>query len=215
MIHWIYFWKKKTKFKSMNTELFATETHEKIALKLGVNVIKGLGAGTKGTAYELSNGLVMKITRDESEYYQASELKGKDIKHLCNIFETYYVKSKEYEHLNIFVILQEKIDTSRNKELEIFEADTDFHNYCIAFVGDRKTEQVLDDTLFSVIERFPHYESLALQYKNLALTQKKEGFTSSDIFHGNLGRKNGVLTAFDFGYSNKWKLACEEKLIEI
>lgn len=194
--------------------LFVNEAHKRITLKLRVDVIDRLGGGKNGTAYLLEDGRVMKVTRDSSEYLQSTELKSKNIKHLVNIFETYVVKNNKNIHSNEYVILQEKLDTSCNKTLLKFEEITGFNEEVKSFVGGYNEESDLDKFLYTLIERYPHYEELALEYKAVGMAQKEAGFKRSDMFANNLGRKNGVLTAFDFGYSGK-NGKCQENIIEI
>ena len=74
---------------------------------LGINNVdslKVLGIGTRGTAFDMGGGKVLKITNDEKEAGAASVLLGKKINNIVNFFAVKKLKDTPY-----YVIVQEKL----------------------------------------------------------------------------------------------------------
>jgi hypothetical protein len=77
--------------------------------KVGVDVanvdrLQPLGTGTRGTAFDVGNGKVLKVTNDQQEAAAASALMGKDIKNVVRYFGVW-----KFGELDAYGILQEKI----------------------------------------------------------------------------------------------------------
>jgi len=85
---------------------------------LGVNNVdslKALGVGTRGTAFDVGNGKVLKLTNDEKEAGAASVLVGKNIKNIVNFYAVKRLKDTPY-----FVILQEKLEPLSSENSKAF-----------------------------------------------------------------------------------------------
>lgn len=78
--------------------------------RLGVDASKidsypTLGTGTRGTAFDIGNDRVLKVTNDEHEAHAASVLVGKDIKNIVRFYAVVHFGDSPY-----YGILQEKLD---------------------------------------------------------------------------------------------------------
>lgn len=82
-----------------------------ISEKLGFGDVKYLGAGSFGFAFEGPDNKVLKITKDKSEYINSKKIEGKNLKHAAIIYAT-------YRYGGHYVILLEKLDTSKRNELD-------------------------------------------------------------------------------------------------
>ena len=77
--------------------------------RLGVDVslvdsLPVLGTGTRGTAFDVGGGKVLKVTNDAQEAEAASMLVGKDVKNVVNFYAVMRFKDSPY-----FAVLQEKL----------------------------------------------------------------------------------------------------------
>lgn len=174
------------------------ERDERLFHKLNLMPVQKLGEGSNGSAFLLNDGRVMKLTSSRQEYAQSTLLRGRDLKRLANIHDTYalYRRGQSVG----YAILQERIDTSRECELKQFDDDTYFYARARDYVSDRDDAR-LDEVILDLLERYPHYEGLITEYRLVAEAQINAGFKHSDLFNRNLGFKNGILTIFDYGYS--------------
>lgn len=73
--------------------------------KLGLAVTKLLGSGSWGDAFLLSNGNVLKITKDKTEAQSAAYLKGKNLKYVYHVFDVFKFKNTS----KIYFIVQERL----------------------------------------------------------------------------------------------------------
>jgi hypothetical protein len=85
---------------------------------LGINNIdslKVLGIGTRGTAFDMGGGKVLKITNDEKEAGAAAVLLGKKINNIVNFFAVKRLKDTPY-----YVIVQEKLQPLSSEHSKAF-----------------------------------------------------------------------------------------------
>lgn len=77
--------------------------------KLGVDVdaLEGLQAwtGTRGTAFDLGNGKILKITNDEKEAMTSSILVGKELPNIVKFYAVW-----RFKDTNFYGIMQEKLE---------------------------------------------------------------------------------------------------------
>jgi hypothetical protein len=88
--------------------------------KLGIKpeMIKGLkplGTGTRGTAFQLPDGNVLKITNDQSEAEAASMIVGTEAKNLVKIHNVW-----QFGDTGFFGVLQEKLESLPDDEAKKF-----------------------------------------------------------------------------------------------
>ena len=69
-----------------------------------VDSLPNLGTGTHGTALDLGNGKVLKITDDQKEAQVAAALKGKDLSNIVRYYAVFSFKDSPF-----FGVLQEKL----------------------------------------------------------------------------------------------------------
>ena len=184
--------------------------HNKIFAALKVEPIEELGGGTNGRAYLLSDGRVFKITESEAEFAQSTELIGKTIPRLARIYETYCIRKAGYNYY--YVIIQERVDTTRRSELLEFENRTNFYDRVRNYVKSKDKEYITDEAK-QVLEDYPRYKDLVDEYIAVGDAQIEGGFISSDMFEGNLGFIDDKLTVFDFGYSRKSIQVIEDNVV--
>jgi hypothetical protein len=80
----------------------------KIAQKLNIKNIKYLGSGLNGSAFEIDNNKVLKITKDKSEAVNSNKILNKNLNYIANIYEIY---TFNYDSDEYFVIILEKLNT--------------------------------------------------------------------------------------------------------
>lgn len=80
-----------------------------------IDSLSVLGVGTHGTAFELPDGKVLKITNDFKEASAAAALLGKNVKNIVNFYDAW-----QFGDTGIFGILQEKVEQLSSSEGEAF-----------------------------------------------------------------------------------------------
>jgi len=102
---------------ALDDEAYAKDLAIAIANKLGMPAPqKGLGSGSKGSAFQMNDNLVMKITSDISEADAAFKTMRNKPKTLADIYEVYKVVDTE-KNLAFFVLFQENI---KDKPTQLF-----------------------------------------------------------------------------------------------
>lgn len=72
-----------------------------------------LGKGSNGIAYDIGENRVLKVTMDGSEARASNHIKGKDLKHVCKIFDVFKFKGKGKP---FYGIIQEKLQPLSTQE---------------------------------------------------------------------------------------------------
>lgn len=210
---------EKDKF-SLITEQGNDETLDRVANfvanKLGYDQPSYIDSGENGVAYDLKNGQVLKITLDKSEAIESLNIKGKQNKHIANIYKVFQIDYPELSYLDIYAIILEKIDTSDQFNIVkmIEELDEIFYDEFSETVSSilalyHTDLQYYNNTYKDVINNIlneisPEKKEFFNQYLQLADEVRKNGIKSADyINERNLGYKNGNLTFFDVGASVK------------
>lgn len=186
-----------------------------VAKKLGFPSCEYIASGERGTAYDVGNGKVMKITADRSEYTEASKIKGKHTVHFSDIYNIWALKNP---HADIYVILKEKVDVGNAAESFIQHSKSELAqqwdkndlyywtdcNHPFDFFRQYGLGRVDNETLKKVREIISSISNSGLwlidQMIGLFDEKKKYGITSND--HGgthNIGMKNGNLAFYDVG----------------
>jgi len=144
----------------------------KIANKLGYKLKINLDSGNMGVAYILDGGKVLKITTDKTEFLVANKLKGKNLKRISNIYETYKIKDQD-----VYIIVLEYLDSLPEELFELVE------NYN----GSLGWE--------------PEFDWLNIQLNDIETELKNNGISDPKDFDWglNMGLKNGNLAVFDVG----------------
>jgi hypothetical protein len=147
----------------------------KIAEKLGYKLIINLDSGNSGVAYILDGGKVLKITTDKTEFLVANKLKGKNLKRISNIFETYKIKEQD-----VYIIVLEYLHSLSE---ELFELVEEYNGTNI---------KKKDNSKFNWLKE---------QLKEIEIELKNNGIPNPTDFDWwmNMGLKNGNLAVFDVG----------------
>jgi hypothetical protein len=144
----------------------------KIANKLGYKLKINLDSGNNGVAYILDGGKVLKITTDKTEFLVANKLKGKNLKRISNIYETYKIKDQ-----GVYIIVLEYLDSLPEELFELVK------NYNGSFGWG------------------PEFDWLIIQLNDIETELKNNGISDPKDFDWgmNMGLKNGNLAVFDVG----------------
>lgn len=92
---------------------------EALKLRSEIKVLRHLGGGNKGEAYLLEDGKVLKVTIDKEEFSTAMTLKGRELKHIVDIYDGWNfecVYEEDYSD-NLSAIIEEFLDTTSKKEI--------------------------------------------------------------------------------------------------
>ena len=170
-----------------------------------------MGKGDNGYEYDLGDGKVLKITGSETEAAESLRLKGKDNQHLAKIFNVYQINK---EHIQLYIVLQEKIDTSRQGEMGQYskELNSSFSKNINKPLGKLLMAYYTDPNLYNMVYADKIEKSLELNnvsenaknfyYGLIGIMDevKAAKLDTIDFFlPSNLGYKNGNLVFFDFG----------------
>lgn len=154
------------------------------------------GEGSKGIAYRLDNGHVLKFTISDSEAEFSNELVGKKSPYQANIYAVHQLNDNR-----VYVIEREYLEplSKEDEDLldELLYIDKVMYN----------TNSDFDTVLKKVSENDRLSESVTNRIRelNLHLTTiheyfKQQGLQANDIYGRNLGLKNGVIACFDCKY---------------
>ena len=182
-----------------------------VAEKYGVT-LEYMDSGSFGSAYDIGNNLVLKVTSDRSEAYENLSLIGKELKYIAEPYKVYSIKTegdKDY-----YVIILEKLKTDvpyfekmLNRLNYVF--DNIFNiNYRIAleeyfhntkYVG-KVNKSDIDNYFNKNTEDGTFFFSLLKIFEEL----QKYGSESTDFYSPkNLGyKKDGSIGFFDVGFGN-------------
>lgn len=187
---------------------------QKIAAQLNIGRIAPLGKGTQGFTYHVPNNKVMKITKDQTEAYQAKKIQGKSMKYLANVYNTYMLQGK---YSGTFVIISELLA----QDSRIAEGANNF-KYCIrqrgistsmffqlcmnSYLNDKDWKDKLVEELKSDLKNNETGFQSALWFMKqgfgLMLEILSNGIKPSDFHVKNMGlKRNGNLGLFDLGYA--------------
>jgi hypothetical protein len=170
-----------------------------------------MGKGDNGYAYDLGDGKVLKITGSETEAAESLRLKGKDNQHLAKIFNVYTMNQ---EDVPLYIIIQEKIDTSRQGEMNQYakELNSAFGKDIKKPLGKLLMAYYTDPNLYNMvyadkIEKSLETNNISENAKNfyhgmigIMDEVKAAKLDTVDFFlPSNLGYRNGNLVFFDFG----------------
>jgi len=197
-------------------ENFDRQTADRIGSKIvQINQYKHMkyaGQGTHGFAYNIGNDLIMKVTSDKSEAVEGLKIRGKELKHLANIYEIYQINPKSGSTIpESYVIIVEKLKINE----PYFDRIVDRLDYAFENILGLDFNHILDDYVQgeyddkkSVIDRYmsKNPEDAKFYYGLLGIADEvhKYGIESMDYINtSNLGyKKNGNLGFFDIGFGD-------------
>jgi len=189
---------------------------------------KKLGSGSMGTAWDVGNNIVLKITHDRSEANASNIVKGKKLKYTNEIYDVFKITYPKSDK-DAYLIFQKKLDSTSKEEEETI---TDFTMF-LGFdeIGwNSEIIHTLKDTEFNgLIELF--YKKYPKRYsKSEKLTgflmkllrfyvdSKKELLSHevdfNDYHGGNIMKDGDVFKIIDLGFSKAPDTKIDFKLIE-
>lgn len=148
---------------------------QKLCNVLGYEFKSYIDCGNHGYAYLLSDNKVLKITTDTSEFLVANKLKGKKLKRISNVYDTYKLNMSD-----VYIIVLEYIQPLSDELRDILEEWIYINN------PDEKNE--LEVWVFNEI-------------KNIFDELKSNNIENPYDYKWwmNMGLKNGNLAVFDVG----------------
>lgn len=193
--------------------------------KMGIDVETLRGAqswtGTNGTAFDLGNGKVFKITRDQREAATSSVLVGKELTNVVKIYAVW-----RFKDTNFYGILQEKLEPLPEADGKAFndaliathlpvwihESGYDFEKakeMTKQFIFKEVKRKFKDNANSPEAQKFAHsindkWNLLVKRFnmREMFNTLKQLGINFADFHAGNLMRRSdGTLVLIDLGQS--------------
>jgi|GEM_PF-6231627 len=181
--------------KTLGLRKFRIFTRKLLAY-FGIKKAKYINSGTYGSAFNLGDGRVLKITTDKSEARNAYYLTKHPNDRFVRYYNVYKLICNEYEE-DIFVILMEKLDLLNKIEDEIFYF-LKSQVYCKPITNDKEERKLeIPDKIAYINEITNHgyktynefikvnnKERLKIKYKELQKrikTNSAEGFNWDNI----------------------------------
>lgn len=197
---------KKDSFKDIlevNKGLLAKEK------KINVDSLKLLGSGAGGTAYDIGNGLVLKVTKDSSEAQSSNLIKGKKIPGIIHIQDVW-----QFPNSSFYGLIMEKIipfkswpEDEEKDYLDKIVDNLDLKSKLMKYKDNTGEiwKAILAEPTFSVSGN-PEKLSEAFQLLTNIIQQVKSAGINNffDLHLENLGKRvsNGEVVVFDLGFSD-------------
>lgn len=193
--------------------------------KMGIDVgsLSGLQSwtGTNGTAFDLGNGKVLKVTRDQKEAATSAVLVGKELANVVRIYAVWRFKDTDF-----YGILQEKLEPLPDAEGKAFndaliatrlpvwihKSGYDFEKakeMTKQHILSQVKEKFKDNVNSPEAQKFAHaindkWNMLVKKFsmRDMFNTLKQLGIDFADFHAGNLMRRaDGTLALIDLGQS--------------
>lgn len=187
-----------------------------------------LGTGTQGSAFELKDGRVLKVTMDQAEAQAASKLKGKGNKHIAKIFDVF--KFPESHSGVLYGVVTERLlpipgthavpaaSTGEAEALnnaltysylyDVMESTKGPWDRVYEVMGNalrNRTEDMPEAEASKVQKRFEDSQAVLERYGIPGMVDElfKNGIGFKDFHAGNIMKKpDGDYVLIDLGYSN-------------
>jgi cytidyltransferase-like protein len=198
-----------------NDDMFAAvlKSTRKALLKKNIDIdkLKELGEGSKGIAYDIGDGRVLKVTTDETEARASMHILNKNTEYVCRIFDVF-----RFKELDLFGIIQEKLEKltgNEKKELEFAMEDQ------IMLVGrawkyeERAIRYKIEDYAYEAEEKGHEVSPKAAELDKALIIAKKynvpemvdevrsNGIIFKDYHSGNIMKRGNRYVLIDLGYS--------------
>lgn len=185
-----------------------------LAKHLNLKVTENLGIGSQGEAFLLSDGRVLKVTEDKSEYHVSTNLAYKPYENINTIYKTYKFK---YKGTFRFGIIQKFVSQEYREDLKDFENEYGMHSTVqdLAYkdinlwefkrIVKENIKYVMEDYALTEEER-EKYLWFIEQYNLIGRSFHKMPQGGCDFFYRNSGydAENNKIVAIDLGYSNSY-----------
>lgn len=167
-----------------------------ISNSLNVTVEHFLGSGYYGNAYATTDGRVLKITRDESEYAMGMQLKEKNYRHIVRIDDAFIIQTADRE---LYALIEEKLEIP--KELKTFLSDTYLGHTLRSYSQGGQDKRDVLSKIDKARELYPEHSKWVDQMWALYQDCMDAGFVNVDSHNENIGMKDGIIKLFDTGWS--------------
>lgn len=186
----------------------AQDLSQVLAQRLGLRNVQYLKGGGMGKAFVIDQNRILKITSDVAEFNNSMRLLGKTPKYLPNI---YLCKNIKYNDEIYYVIVQEKIDTSKSKEyfqlfyeLEMF-LSSNYKIYNDDLFDDFTYNDNANKEILSALNKYNrNLFQFVIQIFYCLKEAKNFNIQTNDIHSDNLGLKDGHLCIFDLTGDNNF-----------
>ena len=194
-------------------ESLARETGDiianKVAQQFQLGTPKYLKSGTFGSAYDIGDNKILKVTSDKSEAVENLKLIGKPLKYIAEPYKVYGITPRSGE-TKYFVIILEKLKTDEHHFTAMMERlDFAFNKILKIELGDVIDHYVLgydtgvdEDKVKKYMSRNPKDKEFFDSLMKIAEECQEYGIESFEFLKpANLGyKKNGSLGFFDVGF---------------
>jgi hypothetical protein len=189
--------------------------------------LESLGSGDNGSAYDIGNNKILKITSDKSEAAENLKLKGKKLNYIAEPYEIYSIKSKVNQNSpEVYVIVLEKLRTDRN----YFHKQYERLKYVFSLLGIDffdvvdyyyyKNQGFYDNNEKIQKKIMPYFEKNPKDWKffesllKISEEVERNNIDSMDFLNpDNLGFKpNGDIAFFDVGFGDANMISKPEEL---
>lgn len=167
------------------------------------NNIEFIANGRYGSAFDLNNGLVLKITTMDSELYYAKKLMNIDSDFLVKIEDVFY---HQYSDIKNGFIVMEKLQTNISQSFKYFIDYTNKYGSISSIWKSITNDKVLEYFRPKLIslndEIILRYWDL---YKQIRMECEKYNLPTDDLSSHNVGIRNNKPVFFDIGdIYNTW-----------
>jgi hypothetical protein len=202
---------------SLDDEVYARQLVDAATAKLGLKVVKYLGGGSNGFAYDIGDGKVFKISADVGEADAASKLLRENPVYIAKVYNLYKIVDTE-KNLSYFGIIEENVQDKRKETFRSYYRAIDAimpNNLTTAdFLIMMKKKDFNYDNLVQLAQGIlnqnpeanisPELRQESYNYMVGLFKIKNEllgyGIKSNDYGNPeNIGYSDGVLKYFDFG----------------
>jgi len=164
------------------------------------------GHGEQGLVYDIGGGKVLKITRDDFEFNMATNLVGKRLPCVVQVYKTKQINDES------FVIVTEMVNVLSDKEKSMYELARSYfqrHFERMINISGEEFIKILDNHLYrekynktNSITDYSKYISrdMIIEIFNMYRCLKLNGFKYIDANCNNIGRRDdGTLVLLDIG----------------
>lgn len=165
------------------------------------NDVEFLDSGMYGSAFDLNNGFVLKLTSMDSELYYAKKLINIDSDFLVKVKDVFYHKYHDVGYkVKVGFIIMEKLDIRNGNRFERFVDRLNVYDSPKSMYKTISDEKVLEYFKSKMIEtneeEILHYWNL---YKNIVSECEKYNLPTDDLRGRNIGFRDNTPVFFDIG----------------
>jgi tRNA nucleotidyltransferase/poly(A) polymerase len=199
------------------SEVYDVAAADRIALqikdRMNLPRLERIKGGEFGVAYDIGNGMVLKITKDTTEAAENSVLIGKPLKYIAQPYKVLSIKSRSGDIPETHAIILEKLKTDPERFKRLFQRidvafnqimDTGITDAIEYYIGKWDNGKVDRNKIENYLKKNPEDAGFFYGLVNIGREALNYGVESMDYLnYENLGyKKNGALGFFDVGWGN-------------